>query len=284
MQKNKTILLDQNQRQEIENLKTELENHIKEYGCFKNFIKRSKDALKIADALLNNDYKEFKKHQLSYTTHTAEKMRGINSLSTYKKVSEICRFLSLHDGICKKCYAEKSIKLYKAALLPQLIYNTLLLKYIDIDAQQIPYTNNKYFRFESFSDLQGSKHFKNLIAICNKNKNTIFTLWTKAGYTLKKYMDTENIKKLPSNLNIIISEFYINKKTDENYIKQLQAVLYPSAAITGKYNNALKVFIVYDDPEKQRASGLYLCNNSCVSCLKCYKKSKNIIYIAEKIH
>ena len=190
MKKN-IIALDASQRLEIEKLKEILKDHIKKYSDFKCFIKTSKDALIIADALLNNDYKTFIKYALKITTHTADKMRGIYSLSTYKKTSSICCYLSQHNGICSKCYAEKSIKLYNATLTPTLIYNTLLLKYIDIDDRQVPIINNKFFRFESFSDLQSSKHLKNLIKICNKNKNTIFTLWTKAGYTLIKYIDNE---------------------------------------------------------------------------------------------
>lgn len=280
----KNICLDDWAKLEISNLIEELNQHKKEYADFKSFVKTCDDALKVAYSLLNNDFDEFKKHQLKFTTHTADKMNGIGSLSTYKKTSNICKFLSQHNGICSKCYAEKSLKLYRATLRPSLIYNTLLLKYIDIDLQQIPYINSKYFRFEAFSDLQSSKHFANLLQICKKNKSVLFTLWTKAGYTLDDMMKKEKIKKLPVNLNIVISEFYINKKTDEEYIKSLQTVLYPTQAITGNYSNALKVFTVFDDEEKRKQSNMYLCKNRCIDCLKCYKKSKKIIYIAEKLH
>ena len=243
------------------------------------------EGLIIANALLNDDEKTFKKFSLKFNKHTAEKMRGIQSLSTYKKTSSICKWLSYEKtGICSKCYAERSIKLYEASLTPVLIYNTLLLKYIDIDNSQIPYINDKYARFESFSDLQGSKHFKNLVKVCKKNKNTIFTLWTKAGYTLVNMMKDEKIIKLPNNLNIVISEYYINKKTDLHYIEQLQSCLYPHQSVKQNYTNALKVFIVYDDEKKRQDSNLYLCKSKCIDCLKCYKKSKKNIYIAEKIH
>ena len=211
-------------------------------------------------------------------------MRGIDSLSTYKKTSNICRFMQIHGGICAKCYADKSIKLYNAALTPVLIYNTLLLKYIDIDPQQIPYINNKYFRFESFSDLQSAKHLKNLLQVCKKNKNTIFTLWSKAGLTLLNMMKSENINKLPSNLNIIYSEFNINKKTDLEYLQNMQKCLYPQQAIKENYSNAIKCFIVFDDENKRKESAMHLCKKSCINCLKCYKKSKNILYIAEQLH
>lgn len=282
--KNKKIDLTISQLQEIEKLKDILQHHKIKYAQFKSFIKVCDEALNIANSLLNNDYNTFKKYSLKYTKHTAAKMRGIGSLSTYKKTSSICQFLSLHDGICKKCYAEKSLKLYDAALTPALIYNTLLLKYIDVDPAQIPYINNKYFRFESFSDLQSSKHFKNLITICKKNKSVVFTLWTKAGYTLNNFMKQENIKSLPNNLNIVISEFYINKKTDIEYLNGLQTVLYPKQAIKQNYSNCLKCFCVFDDEKKRQESNMYLCKNSCLNCLKCYKKSKKIIYIAEKLH
>lgn len=273
---NKKPLTD-DERAEILSLKNELLDHMATYKDFKNFVKISADGVTVADALLNSDYKTFKKFTLKYTRHTAEKMRGIDSLSTYKRVSNICNFLRKNKGgICAKCYAEKSILLYKAALIPALIYNTLLLKYIDIDAAQIPYINNKYFRFESFSDLQSAKHFKNLLTICKKNKNTIFTLWTKAGYILEKMKKAEGIEKLPNNLNIIISEFYINKKTDPEYLKNLQGVL--------NTKNALKSFSVFDNEKARNDSNMFLCRNSCANCLKCYKKSKNILYIAEKLH
>ena len=261
-----------------------LQQHKLKYACFKSFIKTCDDALTVADALLQGNYNIFKRYALKYSNHTAEKMRGMRSLSTYKKTSNICMFLSQHDCICKKCYAERSIKLYEAALLPLLIYNTLLLKYIDICADQIPYINDRYFRFEAFSDLQSAKHLNNLFKVCKKNKNTLFTLWTKAGYTLNNMMTAENLQRIPNNLNIIVSEVYINKKTDQNYLENLQTVLYPQQSINKSYKNYLKCFVVYDDENKRNASNMFLCKNKCIDCLKCYKKTKKLLYIAEKLH
>lgn len=273
----KQIILQQCERDEIDALKKILLSHIKNYSNFNSFCKVAKDGCLIATSLLNNDYATFKKYSLKYTTHTAEKMRGLLSLSTYKRASNICRFLSACGGICQKCYAERSIKLYKASLEPVLIYNTLLLKYIEIDNAQIPYTNDRFFRFEAFSDLQSATHLKNLCKICKKNNLTTFALWSKAGYTLEKYMTEQNINKLPSNLNLINSEFYINQyKYSVNDLIALQSVL--------KTKNAIKNFIVYDDDEKRQNSGFYQCKNKCIDCLKCYKKSKTPVYIAERLH
>ena len=280
----KQIVLNEQQQSEVNQLIDILQKHKIDYCMFKSFTKVCDDALSVAYALLNNDYNMFKKYSLKYTHHTAEKMQGIESLSTYKKTSNICKFMQMHDGICKKCYADKSLSLYNSSLTPVLIYNTLLLKYIDIDPQQIPYINSKYFRFESFSDLQGSKHFKNLLQICKKNKNTIFTLWTKAGKTLNTMMHDEKIQKLPCNLNIVYSEYKLNKKTDINYLQELQTCLYPQQAKKQNYTNAIKCFVVFDDENKRKDSQMYLCKNRCIDCLKCYKKSKKIIYIAEKLH
>lgn len=272
----KQIKLNEADLQEVEQLKKELLLHIDNYKNFKSFTKTAIDGVKVADSLINNDYETFKRFKLKYTKHTADKMRGLQSLSTYKKTSYICKYLTSCGGVCAKCYAERSLSLYETTLKPTLIYNTLLLKYIDIDLSQIDYINDKYFRFESFSDLQSAKHLKNLLTVCKKNKKTLFTIWSKAGYTLYKLMQTENIKKLPSNLNIVISEFYINKvgyTIDD--LNGLQSVL--------NTNNNLKYFIVYNNDNMRLNSGFYQCQLKCIDCLKCYKKSKSIVTIAEKL-
>ena len=79
------INLNEGDRNEIKKLIAELTQHKTIYKEFKNFVKTSDDALKIAGALLDGDYKTFKTFKLKHTSHAAEKMRGIQSLSTYKK-------------------------------------------------------------------------------------------------------------------------------------------------------------------------------------------------------
>jgi len=265
---------------EINTLIDKLNEHLLYYAGFKSFTAVCVDALQVARALLDGNKKTFKKYKLKYTTHTAEKMRGLLSLSTYKKTSDICKYLSAcavaSGGICAKCYAERSISLYRASLEPTLIYNTLLLKYTDISAEQVPYINEKYFRFEAFSDLQSAQHFKNLITICKKNNKTLFALWTKAGAKIHAFMQAQNIEKLPNNLIIILSEFYINKCSyDVTALKQLQNIL--------NTRNALKYFIVYDNENARINSGFYQCKNKCINCLKCYKKAREPLYIAERL-
>lgn len=78
--------ITENEKTEILILKNELLNHAAIYGdLFKGVKKTIDEAITIADALINNDYNTFKKFKLKYTRHTAEKMEGIDSLSTYKK-------------------------------------------------------------------------------------------------------------------------------------------------------------------------------------------------------
>lgn len=266
----------ENEKNEIQKLKNELLQHNEIYGdIFKGVKKTIDEGITIADALLKDDYKTFKKYKLKYTKHTAEKMQGIDSLSTYKKFSSVCLANKKKGGICAHCYADKSINLYRAAIVPALIYNTLLLKYIDIDPSQILYINSKYFRFESFSDIQSPQHLKNLFAICRKNKDVIFTLWTKGADVLPSWIDSFG-GKFPNNLNLIISESKINKLNDPAQLENIKNKL--------NIKNGVKGFAVFDDENKRRASGGYLCRRCCVDCLKCYKKSKNNILIAEEIH
>lgn len=52
--KQKNILLDESQRDEIAKLKNILLNHKKEYAAFKSFVKTCDDGIAVANALLNN--------------------------------------------------------------------------------------------------------------------------------------------------------------------------------------------------------------------------------------
>ena len=81
----KNILLNPSQVDEIKKLKSILQEHKKQYASFKSFVKTCDDGIAIANALINNDYATFKKYPLKYSRHSAEKMKGIPSLSTYKK-------------------------------------------------------------------------------------------------------------------------------------------------------------------------------------------------------
>ena len=159
-----------------------------------------KDALRLAYDLLEG--KKTDNYLLKITTHQG-KMQGINSLSTYKKVCDTCNALKDNkNAICHKCYADKTLSMYKQ-LSPVLIYNTLLLKYTALKNRQLPVINASYFRFEAFSDLQNAQHLKNLYKIARYNPQCRFALWTK-NY---KLVMTE---KTPRNINLILSSPFPN--------------------------------------------------------------------------
>lgn len=253
--------MDQKQIAEIQKLVTELQT-IKTNNLYNSVcVTACDDALKVADALLNN--KPTKNYLLKITKHGG-KMQGINSLSTYKLVCDTC--LSLKDNkktICSHCYADKQLTIYKQ-LAPCLIYNTLLLKYTKLHARQLPIINDLYFRFESFSDLQNIQHLQNLYRIAKYNSNTQFALWSKNIKLLSQI-------KAPKNVNIIISNYFLNSCIfDEYTTSKLKAA-------TGAKH--VKIFTVYD--KKHIASVSQNCQKKCLSCLKCYKKHDVTMFINE---
>lgn len=219
------------------------------------------DALNVASAILNN--KTTKNYLLKITQHCG-KMQGINSLSTYKLVCETC--LSLKNDaktICHRCYADRQLSIYKQ-LAPSLIYNTLLLKYTKLHTRQLPVINASYFRFEAFSDLQNARHLQNLYAIAKHNPQTHFALWSKNLKLLLQY-------KAPKNINIILSNYFLNSCIFDEYtaakIKQLAGAKH------------VKIFTVYD--KKHITSVSQNCEKKCITCLKCYKKSDPIMFVNE---
>lgn len=257
-------MLENTEKKEVNLLIDTLDDIALKNSHNKNVLKACKEALKLAYDLISD--KKTNNYLLKITTHTG-KMQNINSLSTYKLVCNTC--LSLKDNqktICNKCYADKTLNIYKQ-LAPTLIYNTLLLKYTNLSARQIPVINASFFRFEAFSDLQNDKHLKNLYKIAKYNKSCRFALWTKS---IKLVLS----EKTPKNVNIIISSPFLNMplwsfNTLRDIIQQK----------TGAAN--IKLFTVYDDEHIKSIT--QNCAKKCALCLKCYKKNNKDIYINEKL-
>lgn len=223
-----------------------------------------KDALRLAYDLLEG--KKTDNYLLKITTHQG-KMQGINSLSTYKKVCDTCNALKDNkNAICHKCYADKTLSMYKQ-LSPVLIYNTLLLKYTALKNRQLPVINASYFRFEAFSDLQNAQHLKNLYKIARYNPQCRFALWTK-NY---KLVMTE---KTPRNINLILSSPFINMR-----LWSFNTLYDAIKKSTGAKN--IKLFTVYD--KKRIKDAGQNCEQKCINCLKCYKANDKNIFINEKL-
>lgn len=252
--------MDQLQRIEINSLIDELIT-IKQENSKNNIcVSACDDALMLANTIKQE--KDTSNFLLKITTHSG-KMQGIRSISTYKLVCDTC--LSLKDNkktICNKCYANKQLTLYKQ-LTPCLIYNTLLLKYTKLCRRQLPVINDLYFRYEAFSDLQNLQHLQNLYAIARYNKNTQFTIWSK-NYKLLTQV------KAPKNINIVLSSYYVNT------LQPCCDVIIKAIKEKSGCKN-IKFFTVYD---KQHANNIN-CAKSCLTCLKCYKKSDKTAFINE---
>lgn len=253
--------MDQLQITEIKKLIDELNNiktkNINNLRC----VTACDEALTLANKIINNQ--STKNYLLKITTHGG-KMQNIRSLSTYKLVCNTC--LSLKDNkkaICNKCYADRQLAMYKQ-LAPCLIYNTLLLKYTKLSSRQIPVINDLYFRFEAFSDLQSAQHLENLYKIAKYNKCCNFALWTKNIKLIKQF-------KTPANVNIIISNYYLNACIFDEYTAA------KIKATTGAKN--IKVFTVYD--KKHITTVAQNCAKKCITCLKCYKKHDVTMFINE---
>lgn len=201
--------------------------------------------------------------------HTG-KMADMISISTSCLENPNCKKNRNVDGsICQHCYAASLLSMRKTQR-EKLSKATELLTSQIIDYSEIPYINALYFRFEAFGDLNNSIQVINYFNIARKNPETTFAIWTKCPFIIDYAMKEYGIEK-PENVIIIISSLFVNKSLDYNKMKSL----YPFID---------KVFTVYD-PEyiEQNNININCGARHCASCLQCYKKDNNIVYINEKL-
>lgn len=201
------------------------------------------------------------------------KMEGMQSLSTCCSCNRYCkkRFESVAKEndtddmpkmICRKCYAERMMEMYKN-LKKSTDKNLEYLSKV-LDVKDLPDVNVLYFRFESFGDLDNENQFINYLNICRKNPQTRFAIWTKNPWIIQSVFD-KGYKK-PKNLNIVLSSLYINKVDDF------------------KYDWVDRVFTVFDKKYiKDNDVNINCGGRKCFECLKCYKKSKKYYYINEQL-
>lgn len=199
-----------------------------------------------------------------YTLKHTGKMSGMQSLSTSCLCNKNCQNRVRNSNlVCSHCYAQRQMKIYKN-LEKCLERNTEILTTKLLTDEEIPLINAAFFRFESFGDLNNIIQVINYFRICKKNKHVKFALWTKNPWIIAEVIN--NGEKKPRNLQIIYSSPYLNKCDDK----------------LNKYPFIDKVFTVYTK-EYIKANSIDInCGaKSCLSCHKCYIKSKTV-YINEK--
>lgn len=205
--------------------------------------------------------KEFRE---KYGVHITEKhngkMNGFASLSTSVLRNRVCIERAKNpDSICNKCYAARMANMYHS-LENVLAKNTEVLTSQVIPVKGWPTLNYSMFRLEAFGDLNNTIQVVNYFNFARKNPRTTFALWTKNAYLIDAVI-SEGTRK-PRNLIIIASSPRINEER------------------TPRYEFIDKVFTVYD---KQTAKTVDInCGaRNCLTCGRCYRKTRNVEYIRE---
>ena len=195
---------------------------------------------------------------LHITNHSG-KMVNIQSISTNNLDNDFCKRLSKCSKlICSKCYANKLLTL-RPNVENKMDINSKLLSEALIPYRELPKFNALYVRFNSFGELINLIHLKNLIRICNNNKRTTFTLFTKRNNLIDKILNK------PRNLILIYSNPIMNK------------------VLTKLPNNFNKVFNVVDSDYIRDNQTLINCQKSCFTCLKCYNTRNREKIIIERL-
>lgn len=190
------------------------------------------------------------------TTHSG-KLEGLHSISTSAAMNTYCTTRDKIDGsICNKCYAETYLKLRKN-LRTRLEANTKELTERYISASELPIINDKYFRLESFGDIQNVTQVENYFNIAIKNHGTTFALWTKNPLIVR---DAIKQSGKPVNLIIIYSSPMVNRPVK---LEAIQKVFWFID----------KTFTVYEKSYAAEHGIKINCGGRhCIDCLKCYKK------------
>ena len=211
-------------------------------------------------------YAEFTKRTgIKITQKHTGKMTGMQSLSTSCLLNKYCQERAKVAGsICSHCYAQRMMNQYGEKFQNCFENNMIELSKL-IDMKDLPNLNVQYFRFEAFGDFDNENQLINYFNICKKNPKTKFALWTKNPWIVEEVLNKGETK--PKNLNIVLSSLEMNEVTDFS-----------------QYEWADRVFTVYDKNYiKDHDVEINCGGRSCMSCLKCYRKSNKTFYINEKL-
>ena len=186
------------------------------------------------------------------------KLSGFRSLSTSPLLNALC--IGRHNNpklICSSCYSVTYNNM-REGLRNKLARNTESLTKEVIPYESIPVINDRYFRIESFGDLQNVNQAINYLNFIRKNPETNFGWWTKNPNFIKQALKALNIEK-PENVQIILSACGLNVGIKLETVKKA----FPFVD---------KVFTVYDSKYiKENDIEINCGTRKCKDCLNCYK-------------
>lgn len=196
------------------------------------------------------------------------KMENILTLSTNRNNNKNCLLLSKNKNtVCNKCYVKKSMGINPH--LESFLNNNEFLKHRLLELYEIKklsfLNNTKYFRFESFGDIDTITQLINYNNIAKTYKKTQFALWTKNYFILLKFFKSGYT--LNKNINLVLSSPFLNKELSTLFVDTIK-----------KYHNNTITFSVYD--KKHIENKVINCGGKkCIDCLNCYKtgKKENVI-------
>lgn len=246
-------------------------------GNYVMFYKGSATILENALAalceLLNNDNLSEKKKSILYgnviaalhivhhvnTNTRKSKLAGINSLSTSCIDNAFClERMQNNDSVCKHCYSNTQQKT-QLALQDRNTINGIILRNIVIPSKYWKkYINSndisKFFRFESFGDVQNKTQALNYIEFCKAFPRVHFAAWTK---NTGIYYFAFDVAGKPENLSFIVSSNKVNN---------------PELYHTKTYSFINHVFTVYDKAYIAENNVNINCGGR--NCMNCIKKHK----------
>ena len=177
------------------------------------------------------------------------KLKGLLSISTNTLTNPYCIKQSAcgdSDNICTKCYSVNMLSTFRKNTAPALQRNSDLLASRVLSDREIPFINERIFRYDAHGELINDTHLANLVKIAQLNEGCTFALWTKRNDLVSKYFK-DNAK--PANLVLI----YSNPKIDRVMAK-------PPKHFDRTFNNVSKGSEV-----EQNCTG-----QKCLDCQLCY--------------
>ena len=210
------------------------------------------------------------KEQQIHISNMSGKLKHFHAISTDTTTNKFCNDMfnsSNKDIICVECYSQGMLRTYRKNMQPALNRNSKMLSTSILEDRFIPTIIDRVFRFDAHGELINQIHFKNLLAIVNKNPHCTFALWTKRFNIVNKVLE-QQVK--PKNLILIYSNPLINTIIDPMKNKKL------SKHFDKTFNN-----VDHDNfTEKQNCTG-----QKCIDCLTCYSDNDtSMIVEAVKIN